>query len=218
MKSRRCTVRVNCQTLNDTKNFEMSASGVIIGAPNIFSHVLYFNLVAVRVLWRPWPEIEEVFLIPLPAYLHIWSSSNLQVERIVLVPNLNYGLQFPTHCYKDGEKSKQNHNNKLYGLQNYLNFGSNWLFLSSFFFVTPQQAGVFGAPPIHKKRTVDYSLRCNLVNCNFFSVFTACPAMLVWTDYIPILRSPRDSGTLPLWCDKKKGVNSQMCPNQDIYQ
>ena len=132
VKSRRCTVRVNCQTLNDTKNFEMSASGVIIGAPNIFSHVLYFNLVAVRVLWRPWPEIEEVFLIPLPAYLHIWSSSNLQVERIVLVPNLNYGLQFPTHCYKDGEKSKQNHNNKLYGLQNYLNFGSNWLFLSSF--------------------------------------------------------------------------------------
>ena len=133
MKSRRCTVRVNCQTLNDTKIFEMSASGVIIGAPNIFSHVLYLNLAAVWVLWRPWPEIEEVFLIPLSACLHIWSSSNLQVERIVLVPNLNYGLQFPTHCYKDGQKSKQNHNNKLYGLQNYLNFGSNWLFLSSFF-------------------------------------------------------------------------------------
>ena len=133
VKSRRCTVRVNCQTLNDTKNFEMSASGVIIGAPNIFSHVLYFNLAAVWVLWRPWPEIEEVFLIPLSACLHIWSSSNLQIERIALVPNLNYGLQFPTHCYKDGQKSKQNHNNKLYGLQNYLNFGSNWLFLSSFF-------------------------------------------------------------------------------------
>ena len=211
----------SCQ-LSNTKWYEkfwdVCISGVIIGAPHIFSHVLYFNLVAVRVLWRPWPEIEEVFLIPLPAYLHIWSSSNLQVERIVLVPNLNYGLQFPTHCYKDGQKSKQNHNNKLYGLQNYLNFGSNWLFLSSLFFVTPQQAGVFGAPPIHKKRTVDYSLRCNLVNCNFFSVFTACPAMLVWTDYIPILRSPRDSGTIPLWCDKNKVVNSQVCPNQDIYQ
>ena len=39
----------------------------------------------------------------------------------------------------------------------------------------------------------------------FFSDFTACPAILVWTDYIPILRSPRDSGTIPLWCDIKKG-------------
>ena len=40
------------------------------------------------------------------------------------------------------------------------------------FFVTPQQAGVFGAPRIHKKRTIDYSLRCNLVNCNFFFLFS----------------------------------------------
>ena len=139
-------------------------------------------------------------------YLHIWSSSNLQVERIVLVPNLNYGLQFPTHCYKDGEKSKQNHINKLYGLQNYLNFGSNWLFYPPFF--RHSAAGVFGAPPIHKKRTVDYSLRCNLVNCNFFSVFTASPAMLVWTDYIEESQGQRNHSTL-MW-QKKRGKQSNV--------